>query len=484
MRVSPPRHRRDNPPSSLRSSPVPGFAGTDAAELLGRVAHTPHVDESAVSSDTLARVGMRLTVPLCDTITLCGAAHLMGLTGATAVVWVIVTLAALSWIDIPAHDRITLRLADDAVRIVQRVAVTIVVVLALRSPLGSGAQVLAGVALIVAGRHMAYATIRTMRRRRWVTQNTLIVGTGVVGLDIADAVSTHPEYGLHIAGFLASEAVRRPHLALGDYRQLCEVAHRHRIRHIIVAFGEAPEPALVDLLRRCAELPVAIHVVPRLFELKGISSGPAVDDVWGIPLVRLPRPPSHRGTWRVKRALDIVVAVLALVALSPVLAVVAAAIRLSGPGGVFFRQQRVTGGGHVFDVIKFRTLVENSDSDTTWSVVSDRRVTRVGRLLRRAGLDEVPQLINVLRGEMTLVGPRPERPHFVERFTAAHPRYDARHRVTAGMTGWAQIHGLRGNTSIRDRVRFDNHYIEHWSLWQDVVILLRTVAVVFRAEGR
>jgi exopolysaccharide biosynthesis polyprenyl glycosylphosphotransferase len=209
-----------------------------------------------------------------------------------------------------------------------------------------------------------------------------------------------------------------------------------------------------------------------------------VDDVWGIPLVRLPRPPSHRGTWRVKRALDIVVAVLALVALSPVLAVVAAAIRLSGPGGVFFRQQRVTGGGHVFDVIKFRTLVENSDSDTTWSVVSDRRVTRVGRLLRRAGLDEVPQLINVLRGEMTLVGPRPERPHFVERFTAAHPRYDARHRVTAGMTGWAQIHGLRGNTSIRDRVRFDNHYIEHWSLWQDVVILLRTVAVVFRAEGR
>jgi lipopolysaccharide/colanic/teichoic acid biosynthesis glycosyltransferase len=145
---------------------------------------------------------------------------------------------------------------------------------------------------------------------------------------------------------------------------------------------------------------------------------------------------------------------------------------------VFFRQLRIGEDGRPFQLLKFRTMQVNSDSDTTWSVVGDARVTRVGRLLRRTYLDELPQLLNVLRGEMSLVGPRPERPHFASRFAREVPRYHERHRVHGGITGWAQVHGLRGDTPIADRARFDNHYIEHWSLWRDVVIVVRTLANV------
>jgi exopolysaccharide biosynthesis polyprenyl glycosylphosphotransferase len=457
-------------------------AGT--GELIGCLALTTDSGHRASFASTLAQVGVWLAVPLCDAVTLSGAARLMGLTGTAAVAWLVVAWAALSWSEVAPHDRITLRLADDLVRIVARLAVVILVPFTAGAMHTGSVQVVAGVILVVIGRYLAYAAVQSVRRTRWGARNTLIVGAGVVAGDIASAVTTHPELGLRAVGFLGPGDAPRPHPTLGDHRDLEAVVRAHAIHHVVVAFGEVPDPVLIDLLRHCANLPVAIHVVPRFFELNAIPSGPMVDDVWGIPLVRLPRPPSRRVTWPVKRALDVVIASLALVVLSPLLAVVAAAIRLTGPGRVLFRQQRVTGGGQVFDVIKFRTLAENRDSDTTWSVAADRRVTRVGRLLRRTGLDEVPQLINVLRGEMTLVGPRPERPLFVDRFLEAHPRYGARHRVPAGLTGWAQIHGLRGDTSIPERVRFDNNYIERWSLLRDLTILLRTLVVMLRAQGR
>src|SRR5207248_10962202 len=147
-------------------------------------------------------------------------------------------------------------------------------------------------------------------------------------------------------------------------------------------------------------------------------------------------------------------------------------------GPIFFRQKRIGQRGQVFELLKFRTMPPNEDSDTTWSVADDGRRTPVGALMRRISLDELPQLLNVLRGEMSLVGPRPERPFFVDQFRVAVPGYDDRHRVPAGMTGWAQVHGLRGDTSIPDRAKFDNHYVENWSLWRDVVILFRTLGSV------
>jgi lipopolysaccharide/colanic/teichoic acid biosynthesis glycosyltransferase len=181
-----------------------------------------------------------------------------------------------------------------------------------------------------------------------------------------------------------------------------------------------------------------------------------------------------------KRLLDVLVAGSILVLGAPILGLVALAVKLSSPGPILFRQNRVGQDGHEIQVLKFRTLRHNDESDTQWSVIGDARLTPIGRFLRRSSLDELPQLWSVLRGDMSLVGPRPERPFFVRQFSADVYGYKDRHRLPVGLTGWAQVHGLRGDTSIEERARFDNHYIEHWSLWQDLVVLGRTATEVVR----
>jgi exopolysaccharide biosynthesis polyprenyl glycosylphosphotransferase len=199
--------------------------------------------------------------------------------------------------------------------------------------------------------------------------------------------------------------------------------------------------------------------------------------VWGLPLIRLRRAAYRTVAWRLKRVIDVLVALICLLVLLPVLAVCAAAVRMEGGRGVIFRQLRVGLDGRPFTLLKFRSLKPASEEESAilWNIAADHRLGVVGRFLRRTSLDELPQLWNVLIGDMSLVGPRPERPHFVDDFAKRYPRYMSRHRVPAGMTGWAQVNGLRGDTSILDRARFDNYYIENWSLWTDVKIMLRTM---------
>jgi lipopolysaccharide/colanic/teichoic acid biosynthesis glycosyltransferase len=182
----------------------------------------------------------------------------------------------------------------------------------------------------------------------------------------------------------------------------------------------------------------------------------------------------------VKRITDAVAAAAALVVFSPLLLACAVAVRLEGGSGVLFRQIRVGMDGRPFTMFKFRTLIPASmaESQLRWSIAGDPRIGPVGRVLRATSLDELPQLVNVLRGEMSLVGPRPERPYFVEQLSQRHAGYHARHRVPVGLTGWAAVHGLRGDTSIADRVQFDNTYIQNWSLWLDAKIMLRTIGAV------
>jgi lipopolysaccharide/colanic/teichoic acid biosynthesis glycosyltransferase len=210
-----------------------------------------------------------------------------------------------------------------------------------------------------------------------------------------------------------------------------------------------------------------------------------MDSVWGIPLIRQRRAPFRTVSWQVKRALDVVLSAVALTGLAPLLAVLALAVRLEGGPGVLFRQTRVGMDNRPFELLKLRSLrpATEDESATRWTIVDDERLGPVGRLLRASSLDELPQLWNILRGDMSLVGPRPERPHFVSSFASTLPRYVARHRVPAGLTGWAQVHGLRGDTSIAERARFDNYYIENWSLWADAKIVLRTVSSVLRRSG-
>lgn len=205
----------------------------------------------------------------------------------------------------------------------------------------------------------------------------------------------------------------------------------------------------------------------------------------GVPLPpRRPLSPHPPGRVR-KQALDLVVAVPALLVAAPLLTACALAVRCTDGPGVLFRQERIGQDGRPFVLLKFRTLrpVDAHESATLWSIANDDRMGAVGRMLRRTSLDELPQLWNVVRGDMSLVGPRPERPHFVQKFSRSYPRYAARHRMPGGVTGLAQVHGLRGDTSIEDRARFDNHYIDSWSLWQDVRIILRTAASLFRPAG-
>ncbi len=431
---------------------------------------------------------MGAVVPGADAVALFVAIAVLGHLGWLGLTFWVVSFAALRAAG-SHRARINPRLSDDIAGILARLAVALLVLVPFVADDHLGPYMrLAGpaVVLVIAARGISYKLIREARAQGLVVDPTLIVGAGNLGVQVATTLQEHLEYGLHPVGFLDSfQDDGLPLSILGDVQDLEYVIREFDVKRVIVAFGAAREPQLVSVIRDCDHLPVEVHVIPRFFEL-GVSptQGMCVDDLWGIPLVRLSRSALRSAAWRTKRGFDLVVASMMLLVAGPVFAACALAVRLSGPGPVFFRQKRIGQRGEVFELLKFRTMKENDDSETTWSVAEDDRRTRVGSVLRRASLDELPQLVNVIRGEMSLVGPRPERPYFVDQFRVAVPGYEDRHRVPAGLTGWAQVHGLRGDTSIPERARFDNHYIEHWSLWRDVVIMCRTVKSVFTGSGR
>jgi exopolysaccharide biosynthesis polyprenyl glycosylphosphotransferase len=392
------------------------------------------------------------------------------------------------------RSRLSLSVLDDAPALAGRVlaaaAITTALVLAVTGIVADDGVLLAALVLslaVVVLRAAAYDLVRRCRRRGWVDHPVLVLGAGHVGGQIASLLLEHREHGLRPVGFLDGDPLlapdQRPVPVLGAPDELAHVIAEFGIQDVVVAFGSVPEPEMVDVLRTCDRLDVEIFFVPRLFELH--NEGRDVDQVWGLPLVRLRRAALRSPSWRLKRVLDVVAASLALVLLAPVLVLVALAVRIAGGPGVLFRQERIGADGRPFTLLKFRSLkpADDSEASTTWNIGNDARLGPVGRFLRSTSLDELPQLVNIVRGEMSLVGPRPERPHFVAQFSRSAPRYPARHRVPAGLTGWAQVHGLRGDTSIEERARFDNYYIENWSLWLDVKVLLRTVTAVLARSG-
>jgi exopolysaccharide biosynthesis polyprenyl glycosylphosphotransferase len=338
------------------------------------------------------------------------------------------------------------------------------------------------VAALCAARLLAYAGLRLGRRTGHLKEPTLIVGAGTVAVELARLMKQHPEYGLEPLGFVdhPSEDGRLPLPHLGSIRQLEAVLQRFDVHRVVVAFGRVREADWVSVMRTAVLNGVEIHVVPRFFDVGMASTGTGTDQIWGIPLCRVRRSVLHSGGWRTKRILDLACAGFLLLLSAPLLAVVALAVRCSSPGPILYRQRRIGQHGREFDLIKFRSMRPDHDDETSWEA-TEADQTLVGRWLRRTSLDELPQLWNVVRGDMSLVGPRPERPQFVARFTSDIPGYGDRHRLPVGLTGWAQIHGLRGNeTSLAERVRFDNLYIEGWSPWLDIVTLLRTISAVVR----
>jgi len=335
---------------------------------------------------------------------------------------------------------------------------------------------------------------RIARARGLDGRPTLIVGAGQVGARIARRLVQEPQYGLRPVGFLDADPLAGDKVpgvpVLGSPDELDWVAQLTGAEHVVIAFSSDPDERLVDLVRRCEALGLEVSLVPRLFE--SLNQRAIYEPLGGTPLVKLNYVRPRSWQFAIKHALDRVLAAILLVIAAPLMLLIALAVKLSSPGPVLFRQRRVGRDGTVFDLLKFRSMriaPEAEKGGTSFrpgedtapgGIEGDDRRTAVGRFLRRTSLDELPQLINVLRGEMSLVGPRPERPEFVELFESDIKRYGDRHRVKSGVTGWAQVHGLRGQTSLSDRVEWDNYYIEHWSLGLDLKILALTAIAVFR----
>jgi exopolysaccharide biosynthesis polyprenyl glycosylphosphotransferase len=307
----------------------------------------------------------------------------------------------------------------------------------------------------------------------------------------------HPEFGLHPVGFLDSEPLEIkgkpfPLPVLGASWDLRQVVAENGVDCVLVTFSSAPHDADLWLLDECHRLGVRALVVPRLFER--VPSRLEVTHVGGLPLLEMQPTSPQSFQFALKYIVDRIVAFVLLVVLSPLLLSIAAAVALSLKRPIFYRQHRVSLDGRHFQMLKFRTMLtatgeeEESrqfDPETApGGVEGEDRRTQVGAFLRRWSLDELPQLVNVLKGEMSLVGPRPERPEYADYFREHVRRYDGRLRTRAGITGWAQIHRLRGQTSIADRVEWDNYYIENFSLWLDLKILLLTVPEVLRLRGK
>jgi exopolysaccharide biosynthesis polyprenyl glycosylphosphotransferase len=410
----------------------------------------------------------------------------------------VVLTAALLSLNASAHlyqSRLTLSVLDDLPSLVGRglaaAALTTAVGVLFDRDLASSHVIEVAalyLPLVVGLRGSAYMAARGARARGLINHHALVLGAGEIGGQVVQLMLDHPEYGLSPVGFLDPDPWlppgRRSVPVIGTISDLARTIERYHVTQIIIAFGAVRESEMIDVLRTCDRLSCEIFFVPRLFEVSNVAHD--MDQLWGMPLVRLRRAPFRSFSWHGKRLLDIVVSAVTLVMLSPLYAVIAVAVRLETHSGVLFRQQRVGLDGRPFEILKFCSMrpATEQESQTNWSIAVDDRVGPIGRLLRRSSLDELPQLWNVLRGDMSLVGPRPERPFFVTQFDRSFPRYMARHRVPAGMTGWSQVHGLRGDTSIEDRARFDNFYVENWSLWFDIKLIARTVSSLVRHSGQ
>jgi Undecaprenyl-phosphate glucose phosphotransferase len=320
--------------------------------------------------------------------------------------------------------------------------------------------------------------LSAIRRRGYNLKSILLVGTGPLAERVVETIEGHRELGFRVVGTLARDPVPSGSTVggvpvLGTPADLDRVLAEHPVEQVILALPSEDTPLIKQLMEQLALRTVDVKVVPDLFQYITLYGG--LEEFGGLPLIGLQGGPLEGWNLVAKRVFDLVLTLLALAVIWPVLGVVALLVKVTSRGPVFFRQERMGMDGRTFRILKFRTM--HTDAEATGAVmasVGDPRRTPVGAFLRRSSLDELPQLFNVLRGDMSLVGPRPERPVFIEAFKQQIPKYHLRHKVKAGITGWAQIHGLRGQTSIPKRIEFDLYYIENWSLGLDVKILVRT----------
>jgi Undecaprenyl-phosphate glucose phosphotransferase len=345
-----------------------------------------------------------------------------------------------------------------------------------------GIFMLCAILFVIAGRMLVRGIVNLRHRAGKDLDRVLIAGNGELARAVAERMRFHRELGFHIAGYLQNGGDDGlEHLeCLGTIDDAERVIDEQEIDHVFVALPHGASQALLERLTRSV---VSIHVVPDLLQFMVLRS--RVEDIDGLPTINLSETPLEGWSRFVKRGFDLAVAAAALIVLSPLMLLIAVAIWIEERGPIFYRQVRMGLDGKPFEIVKFRSMKVGAENESgaKWAERDDPRRTRVGRLIRAWSLDELPQLFNVLVGDMSIVGPRPERPQFVQQFRAEFPHYMLRHKVRAGMTGWAQVHGWRGNTSVRMRIEHDLYYIENWSLMLDVKILFMTLLHGLRHEN-
>lgn len=320
--------------------------------------------------------------------------------------------------------------------------------------------------------------LRKIRNRGFNQKHILLVGYSRAAEGYIDRIKTNPQWGYHIMGILDDKVAvgtkYRGEQVIGKIKLLQNLLSENELDEIAITLGIAEYSKLEDIVAICEKSGVHTKFIPDYNNF--IPTRPYTEDLLGLPVINIRRVPLNGGFNKfVKRVSDIVGSFLLIILFSPVMLVVAFAVRFSSKGPVIYKQERVGLHNRNFVMYKFRSMKIERCDELHFTTQNDDRTTRIGRFIRRCSLDELPQLFNVLKGDMSLVGPRPERPEFVEKFREQIPRYMIKHQVRPGMTGWAQINGYRGNTSIRKRIEYDLYYIENWTFWFYIVILFQTI---------
>ena len=326
--------------------------------------------------------------------------------------------------------------------------------------------------------------LRQLRRQGRNIRHVLIVGTGDLALLLIEKIQRHGDFGLRVEGLVAADGTEvgtriGGHPVLGSVADLPRLVEQTGAELVYLALARAEFAAEQEALTALSDSTASVRLVPDLAQAFRLNA--SVEDFDGMPVVLVTETPELGWNAVLKRSFDLVASTLGLIVLSPLLALLAILVKLDSPGPVFYTQERVGMSGNRFGMIKFRSMRADAEAHGPgWSTKEDSRRTRLGEILRRLSLDELPQLWNVFVGDMSLVGPRPERPMYVERFRSSIPGYMLRHHVKAGMTGWAQVNGLRGDTPLEDRIEYDLYYIKNWSLLFDLKIIALTFVRVFR----
>ncbi len=311
-------------------------------------------------------------------------------------------------------------------------------------------------------------------------RNILIVGCGKVGKLYYERIKEHKHLDINIIGYLALNEVQKASAdhknIIGTVDQLGSIAKEYDVREVIIALSTQEYGNLRDVISMCDREGLRVSILPAYFELLKVNM--KVENMFGIPIINVRDVPLDSiGNRILKRTFDIIVSLLSIIILSPVYILVALGVKLTSPGPMLFKQERVGAGNKPFMMLKFRSMCVQKEEEekTKWTTPNDSRVTSFGSFIRRTSLDELPQFFNVLKGDMSIIGPRPERPYWVEKFKEEVPEYMLRHYIKTGITGWAQVNGLRGDTSIEERINCDNFYIRNWSMWMDIKIIFMTV---------